>query len=322
MEGPLISEPLKVMLLGSNGFLGSGLAFHMSTDDSLSLARVSTSGGAPIQIESYSYSAVARVVDLLEPDIVINCVGVVGHKEVESDPLSADKVNVQFPKILAQLTRLRDITLLHFSTDSVYSGIPEEAPFSESSPTQPFSLYGVQKLASEAAVLDENPRAVVMRINFFGWSQSGAKGILDHFISHAISGTQPVGFSDYFATSLYVGELSRAVVAASRADISGVFNVGSPDSHSKLRFGQEVFFQLGLDAKQVIRGNPSIWGVEGVTSRDLSMSSQLITSTLDIAFLTQLQGIDLALNDAREFLCFLRGSGHEVRLKALEGFGR
>ena len=322
MEGPPISVPLKVMLLGSSGLLGNGLAFHMSTDDSLSLASVSTSGGAPIQIESYSHSAVARVVDLLEPDIVINCVGVVGHEKVESDPVTADKVNVQFPKMLAQLTRQRGITLLHFSTDSVYSGSPEQAPFSESSPTQPFSLYGVQKLASEAAVLDENLRAVVMRINFFGWSQSGAKGMLDHFVSHAISGTQPVGFSDYFATSLYVGELSRAVVAASRADISGVFNVGSPDSQSKLKFGREVFSQLGLDAKRVIPGNPSIWGVEGVTSRDLSMSSELITSTLDIAFRTQLEGIELALNDAYEFLRFSRTSGQEIRLDALEGFGR
>ena len=146
--------------------------------------------------------------------------------------------------------------------------------------------------------------------------------MLDHVVSHAMTGTKPVGFSDFFATSLYVGELSRAVVAASRADISGVFNVGSPDSQSKLKFGREVFSQLGLDAKRVIPGNPSIWGVEGVTSRDLSMSSELITSTLDIAFRTQLEGIELALNDAYEFLRFSRTSGQEIRLDALEGFGR
>lgn len=273
-------------------------------------------------VPNYSIPSLAETLDRFQPDAVINCVGVVGHDKVQRKPRLAHRINVELPESLAQLTKERNLGLIHFSSDSVYSGDPGDAPFSELSPTLPFSLYGAQKLESEARVLRANPNSVVMRINFFGWSMDGEIGMLDHFVRHAILKSRPIGYSNYFATSLYVGELSRAVITALRAKVSGVFNVGSPDSHSKLKFGQEVFSRLGLDPELVVPGDPSIWSGEGVTSRDLSMSSELIEKTLGITFRPQFQGISVALNDASAFLDFSKAPGTEVRMKVLEILAR
>lgn len=318
----MMSPATPVLILGSSGFLGTSLDFHLSAYPDLRVTGVSRTGSPKCVIRDYSPENLKEVFDREKPAAVINCVGIVGHDKVEADPQLSEIINVGLPATLAKLTQQRDITLVHFSSDSVYSGKREDAPFSETSPTAPFSIYGAQKLESESRVLWANPDAIIMRINFFGWSRDGKSGMLDHFVSHAILGSQPIGYSDYFATSLYVGELSRAVIAAIHAQISGVFNVGSPDSHSKLKFGQEVFVQMGLDAKRVIAGNPSIWSAEGVTSRDLSMTSRLIESTLGMTFGTQIEGIRVALNDSSAFLRYAQYPGQEARLKTLESVAR
>ena len=297
-------DEMRVLILGSSGFLGSNLLFHMSREPNIKVFGASRNKRQRYKVERYTRRTLEDLIDRLEPTAVINCVGTVGHLKVESNPREAHLVNVELPESLANITQNRGIGFVHFSSDSVYSGKPEDAPFSEESPTQPFSHYGVQKLESESKVRARNPAAVVMRVNFYGWSRNGNSGMLDHFISHGISGSHPIGYADYFASSLYVGELSRVVVAAIGEKISGLFNVGSPEPYSKLAFGREVFKAIGLSADQVIAGNPSIWKAEGISSRNLAMSSNLIESTLGISLLPQLQGITLALKDAVSFLEF------------------
>lgn len=313
------SGPATVLLLGASGFLGASLNFHLSRDPLLRVIGVSRDPHSDKPINDYSRPALSEAFDRWAPNFVVNCVGLVGHEKVESSPDLARDLNVLLPQLLAELSLERKIGLIHFSSDSVYSGSRDLAPFSEDSPTVPFSLYGRQKLESEARVLDENPFALVLRVNFFGWSRDRRSGMLDHFVSHAIDGSRPIGYSDYFASSLYVGELARTISHVVRSPVTGVFNVGSPDSHSKLTFGREVFLGMGLDPKQVIPSNPAIWAKEGVVSRDLSMSSRKIESSLAISLAPQLEGIQKAYDDLESFLRFCGTSGVDQRRSILKG---
>lgn len=317
LPGP--SGAATVLLLGASGFLGSNLQFHLSKDPLLRVIGISRDSHSENSISEYSQPSLSEAFDRWAPAFVINCVGLVGHEKVESSPDQARALNVLLPQLLAELSRERNIKFIHFSSDSVYSGIPELAPFSEESPTVPFSLYGRQKLESEARVLDANPFALVLRVNFFGWSRDRHSGILDHFVSHAIDGSRPIGYSDYFASSLYVGELARALSHLARSKLSGVFNVGSPDSLSKLTFGREVFLRMGLNPIQVIPSNPAIWAKEGVSSRDLSMSSHKIETSLSISLATQLESIQKAFDDLDLFLHFCGTSDTDPRRSFLNG---
>lgn len=318
-RGQLVTpKPKTVLILGASGFLGSSLLFHMSTNTGLTVISASRGRNSAQRIDDYSQETLVGLLDRVEPDFIVNCVGVVGHDLVETNPLKAEEINVFLPERLAKLAQQRGLGLIHFSSDSVYSGNPEEAPFSEKSQTVPFSLYGRQKLESEIRVMQINPSATVLRINFFGWSLSGTQGMLDHFVSHGIAGTNPIGYSAYFASSLYVGELSRVVVGAMQVGVSGLFNVGSQDSLSKLRFGQSVFTRMGLDPKEVLEGNPSAWTLAGVKSRDLSMSSNLIESRLNISLNTQLEGIRKAFDDLGPFLEFWKLSHSDNRHRLIE----
>lgn len=319
LTGPGSSGSARLLLLGASGFLGASLNFHLSRDPLLQVISLSRDPESENPISDYSHRALSEALERWTPDFVMNCVGLVGHGKVETSPDLARELNVFLPQLLAELSFEQKIRLIHFSSDAVYSGTPDLAPFSEDSPTAPFSLYGRQKLESETRVLDKNPLALVLRVNFFGWSRDLRSGLLDHFVSHAIKGSRPIGYRDYFASSLYVGELARTISSIVRSPLTGVFNVGSPDSLSKLEFGREVYLRMGLNPRQIIPGNPTIWAEEGVSSRDLSMSSHKIESSLSISLATQIESIQKALDDLHSFLDFCGTAGTDPRPAVLKG---
>ena len=300
----MTARPISVLILGASGFLGGSPNFHFANDSRLQVTAGSRNLGGDGGFSDYSPDNLARLFDRAEPDYVINCAGVVGHDKVQSNPDAAQVANVEIPSTLADLTARQGIGFVHFSSDAVYSGQPDEAPFSEDSPAAPFSLYGHMKYQSECKVMDQNPNAAVLRVNFFGWSRAGKTGILDYFVARAFSGLQAVGYQNYRATSLYVGELARVCAEMMFAKESGVFNVGSPDSRSKLEFGREVFARIGADSELIVPGDPSIWELEGVSSRDLSMSSAKVEMTLGLSLLSQLEGVSEAVASASDFLRF------------------
>lgn len=296
----------RVLILGASGFLGRSLEFFLARDPKLTLYGASRSQrfASHLAMPAYTESGITRVLVENSIDVVINCIGAVGHEKVELDPSGSAFANIEIPGLLARITNSLGLRLIHFSSDAVYSGAKEEAPFTEASAPAPFSLYGEQKVQGELQILEKSRDSLILRVNFFGWSPGSSHGILDHFVTKAVRADNPIGYADYFASSLYVAEIARVVSTAIHSRVSGLYNLGSRDSLSKFAFGQEVFKALGLNPDRVEKGNPSVWGSLGITGRDLTMSSMLIESALGIKLPNQQEGIGAALDELQEILSF------------------
>lgn len=305
----------RILILGASGFLGRNLEFFLARDRKLTVQGASRSqrSDSHLVIPAYTESEITRVLVENSIDVVINCVGAVGHEKVDLDPTGSAFANIEIPGLLARATRSLGLRLVHFSSDAVYSGAPEEAPFTEASAPAPFSLYGEQKVQGELQIMDQSKEPLIFRVNFFGWSPGGSRGILDHFVTGAVGADTPIGYTDYFASSLYVGELAKVVSTAIYSRVSGLYNLGSRDSLSKFTFGQEVFKALGQDPGAIIKGNPSVWGSLGITGRDLTMSSMLVESALGIKLPSQEEGIGEALDELEEALGFFDASLDDPR---------
>lgn len=315
-----VNREEKVLIIGSSGLLGSNLSFSLRGKSNLTLTQVSrqSSPTTTHTISSYDRAVLRELIDEFMPSVVVNCVGVVGHDKVNTSPEIARQANLEIPAHLAELTQDQGIRFVHFSSDSVYSGNPRKAPFSETSETRPFSLYGHQKLESESVVLERHPGSLVLRVNFFGWSQSGTKGMLDHFAYHAVRETRPIGYSRYFVTSIYTGNLAKVLVGALEGGLVGIFNLGSSNSLSKFEFGRTFFGQTNRDVDDVIAGDPSFWAADGTVARDLSMSSEKIERALGIKVASQEEGIAQALNELEDYLEFFHCDIDDPRAQLLE----
>ena len=306
---------MRVLVLGSSGFLGSNLLRHFASFDDFEVVGASRNMGhkSHRSLRDYGEVALDRLFEEICPDAVINCVGVVGHNVAAENPQTARAINVLLPGILAKLTSQRGIRMVHFSSDSVYSGNPAHAPFSEARVPKPFSLYGSQKLESERLVQTIDPEALILRVNFFGWSITGDRGMLDHFVSHAMAGTRPIGYVSYFASSLDTRTVALAVKKAIEQAVSGIYNLGSSDRLSKYQFGQRVLSALAMDPALVTPGEPSSWVGLGLKERDLTMSSQSISELLGISLPTQEEGIQLLIRDLKPFLRYFSLDNDDLR---------
>ena len=150
---------MKVLILGRAG----QVAFE--------LARAAWPAGTAVTIAGRPEFDMARP-ETLEPvlaaaaaEVVINATAYTGVDKAESEPGLAFAVNRDGPARLAELCRERGAALLHISTDYVFDGT-KPAPYLETDPVAPVSVYGASKAAGEAAIRAVAPRHVILRTSW------------------------------------------------------------------------------------------------------------------------------------------------------------
>jgi dTDP-4-dehydrorhamnose reductase len=99
------------------------------------------------------------------PDIIVNPAAYTAVDKAESDETTARAVNAIAPGIIGkEAARLRAL-VIHYSTDYVYDGT-KEAPYLESEPTNPLSVYGRTKLEGEQALTASGARHLIFRTSW------------------------------------------------------------------------------------------------------------------------------------------------------------
>ena len=293
-----------VLLLGAGGFLASNLLYGLSKNPDVHIIAISRKAlrfSETKVIEAYSAESLRQMLGTLNPAAVVNCVGMVGHERVDSEPEQARTVNSLLPGDFARVCDEFGVQFVHFSTDAVYSSLPEDAPHSERDNAAPFSMYGKTKLEGEFRALDSNPKTCVLRINFFGHSKSGRQGILDYFRSGLSRGDEVLAYGRYSASSIYAGNLADVLAKIIVGPVSGIFNLGSRDSMTKLEFGELVLDFLPGCGGSLIDVDPSSWSSTGTIARDLTMDVSKIEQTLKIQLPTQGAGLHRAFKELDGF---------------------
>lgn len=296
---------MKVLVVGSSGFLGTNLlcATSQATGMSalgLSRTRTAFRGNDP---EATFVRQVESAVESSRPDVIINCVALVGHEVCDADPEAATRANVDIPKMLAELAERQSVGFVHYSTDAVFSGKPEGSSFSESDSPAPFSMYGLSKLRGEQAVLSSKPDSLILRTNFYGWSPTGNRGILEHFLRAFLSGEPAIGYGRYVVSSISASDLAALTIRAIQLNLNGVYHAAAVDSLSKYDFGRAVANEWGFPMELVADADPGIWRETGTVGRNLTLDVSKITAAGVVEY-GQESGLGQTRESLRSFLEF------------------
>ncbi len=287
------------LVTGANGFLGMNAGVFLSGKaQTIGATREPHSSSIfdnHVQFDIQDLSSIRSTFSSLKPDVVLNTAALASHQLCEENPELALEVNAIGAKNVAIAAEEIGAQLLHISTDAVFDG--KSGNYREDDATSPFSVYGQTKLAGEQAVLAALPSALVVRTNFFGWSPTGERSILEFFVNSLTQGKRVDGYSNYFVSSIYAQDLLQALFELSDFQHSGLLHVVSSDSLSKYDFGVAVARQWELDS-QLIQASHDIHH-EGTNSltRDLSLNTDKAMELLGRRFPTQLEGIQRAKMD-------------------------
>ena len=303
----------KWLVTGAAGFLGVNAGLWLKD-------RVETAGqtrnfrnpknyDTEISLDLRDSGAIEKMVEDFSPNVILHAAAISGHETCANDPTQAHEVNVEATRVLSAAAAEIGARFIYVSTDALFSG--ETGHYSETDPTQPFSLYGETKLLGENEVLASGASAFCVRTNFFGWSAQADRSVLEFFVNSMRAGRPIQGYPDFIVTSIYVQSLLRNIWELNETGYEGVVNVASADAVSKYDFGLAIAKEFGLDGSLIAPAPSSSGVLQTSRSRDLSLDTGLLETLLEKKVQTQAEGIYQARVDEATLAVQLRGELHE-----------
>lgn len=290
---------MKVIVLGSSGFLGSALLRKLPKDKFWVGGVSRTSLQSPSGPASFSPDFYTELVERLEADVVVNCVALTDIDYCELQPRLALEINSCFPGELARKSEELGFKLLHISSDAVFSG-DKGSPYTEVDEPNPGNSYGKSKLLGELSVMSSANCPLVVRTNFFGWSPDSSRGILDFFVGMMARSATVKGFHDYIVTSLYIDHLADLIARLLLTNQSGLFHAGAKSPMSKLQFAELVAKHGRFDTSLVRSASQADSESRVVRGRNLSLDSSALGELLALRIPSTEEGILQAFKDRPE----------------------
>jgi len=167
------------------------------------------------------FTAVQQTILDWQPDVIINCIGIVKHKLDDSRVLDAILINAAFPHQLARLCEDLKIKLIQFSTDCVFSGSPGVKKLKDEPDAT--DIYGITKRLGEVSY----GTALTLRTSFIGRQIVGQEELVEWVIS------QQSGQINAYKKALYSGLTTRALVVVVQKvidrhiNLAGLYQVAS-----------------------------------------------------------------------------------------------
>lgn len=217
-----------ILVTGASGFVG-GKIMQLCED---AIACPSLRGMSEAEIK--------RIVEESGVDTIIHTAAISDIGVCQANPEDSYIANVQIPVQLARAAK--NIKLVCFSSDQVYSGLAEEGPYGEER-VKPGNLYAAHKLEMERQVLEIAPDAVMLR----------AQWMYDYYLKKSnylmniLNAKESVAFSSQqFRGITYVKEVAENMEKVIRLP-GGAYNFGSETTKSMYDITKDFLTLLGKD---------------------------------------------------------------------------
>jgi len=232
---------VKVLIVGGNGQLGRALAATAPADAEI----VSHDRNA---LDITDASAVAWVVDQVQPRLVLNAAAYTAVDKAESEEDAAFAVNATAVGILADAARGAGARFVHVSTDFVFDGA-SGSPYKPDAPANPLGAYGRTKLAGERLA---GPDALIVRT---AWVYAPTGGNFVRTMLRLMAERPEVRVvADQIGTPTYAPDLARAIWTLAGQGLTGMHHYTDSGGASWYDFAvaiQEEALAAGLLHKAV-----------------------------------------------------------------------
>ena len=164
---------MKILLLGKNGQVGWELQRALSVlGEVTALDRHSDTEPQGHCGDLNDLAGLARTVQTLRPDVIVNAAAHTAVDKAESEPNLARRLNAQAPTVLAQEAAQLGALLVHYSTDYVFNG-SGDTPWLETDATSPLSVYGQTKREGEEGIAASGAPHLIFRTSWVYAARGG-----------------------------------------------------------------------------------------------------------------------------------------------------
>lgn len=238
----------RILILGAGGMLGHKLCqCFRDRFDTWATVRSSPANYSKFHlleesrmvggVDAGNLDSVMRAVAIVQPDVVINCIGIIKQLSAAKDPIASLTINSLFPHRLALICQSAGIRMVHISTDCVFSG--RKGMYTADDPSDAEDLYGRSKFLGEVG----SSGCLTLRTSIIGRELETASGLVEWFLSN--QGGRVRGFTNAIYsgfTTLALADIMAELID-SWPELSGVYQVSSEpiDKYALLLMLRDAF---------------------------------------------------------------------------------
>ena len=241
-----------VLVTGGNGQLGQALQSVAGNYPSIDFVFCNSS-----QLDITNLEQCKSVFNQFKPNFCINAAAYTAVDKAESEKEKAFNINVNGAENLAKVCKDFETTLLHVSTDFVFSGdfstlLEMTKGYTETDKPNPTGVYGLTKLQGEQAIQATWEKHFIIRTS---WVYSEfANNFMKTMLRLASERDSLSVVSDQIGTPTYAVDLANAllkIITACHAEpveasYFGIYNFSNEGQCSWYEFAKEIFAQKGI----------------------------------------------------------------------------
>jgi len=218
----------KILILGSNGRLGSFLSANLKLDK----LKFDILKSRDYQIKLINLKKRIKTLNQIKPDLIINCSGFTNVDLAEKKKITCKKLNINCIKILKKYCDNNSIILIHFSTDYVFKG--KNIYYEPFNKCEPINYYGYTKYLGEREILKSKNKFFIFRIS---WLLSSDKfGFLKKIKNKILKKKKFYVVSDSYScptTVIFINKfLQKNINIFFNKNLSGIFHLVNPKALS------------------------------------------------------------------------------------------
>ena len=274
----------RLLITGGSGLLALNWACAMRESWDVVLGthrhRVSLCGATAQPLDLGDVDRLSRQLAELSPDLVVNAAGLTSVDACEADPAQARHVNAELARNVAAAAASGSIRLVHISTDHLFAGT--SSAYRENDMPEPLNEYARSKLLAEEWVRQADPRALIVRTNFFGWGHARRQSFSD-WILQALRAGQPVTmFDDAYFTPILADALASVVHRLVALSAVGTFNLPGDERVSKYEFALRLARAFDLPVDLIRPGRLCDAGLAAKRPADMSLDAARARATIGV----------------------------------------
>ena len=231
---------MKILITGANGMLAKAVKNEFR-DEELILTDVE-------ELDITNIDAVREFIELNKPEYIINCAAYTAVDRAEEQIELARKVNAIGPKNLAIVANEEDVTLIHISTDYVFSGDKDISEvYIEEEEENPVTVYGITKLEGEEAIKTSCFKYYIFRT---AWLYGDGNNFVRTMLKLGRERNELNVVSDQNGSPTYAVDLASIIHQAIERQIPyGIYHATNQGYTTWYEFTKKIFELAGIDCK-------------------------------------------------------------------------
>jgi dTDP-4-dehydrorhamnose reductase len=233
------------------------------------------------QLDKTKVDAVDALIANIRPDAVVDTAAFHDVDACEVDRARAWSVNAQGTRNVAAAANAIDAHYIYISTDYVFAGDSEHAPYTEEKEVNPVNYYAQTKYAGEVAARLASTWTVLRTSVVYGL----AKPNFITWVVQQLRESKPVSIvNDQISTPTYAPDLAEACVKIVESATAGIYHAAGPESLSRYEFTLRLANVCGFDVTLIDPISTKELGQYALRPSDGSLDSSRLYELMDREF--------------------------------------